>query len=77
MYFLAGEVYANRNISDKSIEYYKKHLYYKLFLKSDFEEAKSVSLLSFRNYNLYTLSDIINNEITVCPSRIMNASMSR
>ena len=71
VYFLAGEVYANRNISDKSIEYYKKHLYYKLFLKSDFEEAKSVSLLSFRNYNLYTLSDIINNEITVCPSRNM------
>ncbi len=71
VYFLAGEVYANRNISDKSIEYYKKCLYYKLFLKSDFEEDY-IELYSFRKYNTYTLNDLINGEITVCPSTKMN-----
>lgn len=30
------------------------------------------SFLSFRNYNEHTLSDLINNEITVCSPRVLN-----
>lgn len=73
VYFCAGEIYAKNGNMEKAIEYHKKREYYASFLKSEFDEnCQSVRLFSFRNYNQYTLADLVNNELTVCPSRKMN-----
>ena len=41
-------------------------------LKTDIEEEDYVYLYSFRRFNEYSLADLINNEITVSPSKNMN-----
>lgn len=57
---------------NESLKYYKKSHYHKSFLKSEFEKENKVTLFSFRKYNEYTLSDLINNTITVCSPKKMN-----
>lgn len=42
------------------------------FIEREFNED-FVDLFSFRKFNKYTLSDLIENKITVCPSTAMNA----
>lgn len=61
IYSLAGELYAQQGDAQKSQEIYKaSHL--RTFPESD----DFTSLFSFRRFNEYSLSDIINEEITVC-----------
>ena len=72
IYTCAGEVYAKLDNPDQSLEYYKRSHYYKLFLKTEFDRLSKISLFSFRRFNEYSLTDLINNTITVSPSIKMN-----
>ena len=72
IYTCAGEVYGKLDIPDQSLEYYKRSHYYKLFLKTEFDRLSKISLFSFRRFNEYSLTDLINNTITVSPSIKMN-----
>ena len=72
IYSLAGEIYSILELDNEALEYYKRALYYKTLLKTDIEEEDYVYLYSFRRFNKYSLADLINNEITVSPSKNMN-----
>ncbi len=72
IYTCAGEVYGKLDIPDQSLEYYKRSHYYKLFLKTEFDRLSKISLFSFRRFNEYSLTDLINDTITVSPSTKMN-----
>lgn len=72
IYTLAGEIYSIQGLDDEALEYYKKAMYYKTSVKTDLDEKDYVHLYSFRRFNEYSLSDLINNEITVAPSKRMN-----
>lgn len=72
VYFCAGEIYSKLCLFDEALGYYKIYQYYQSFLKSEFTNEATVSLYSFRRYNEYSLADLINNTITVCPSTMMN-----
>lgn len=71
VYSTAGEIYANLGETEKALSFYKKIQYYTILLKSEFDKD-SISLFSFRKFNQYTLSDLIENKITVSPSKFMN-----
>ena len=72
IYYLAGEIYSILELDNEALEYYKRALYYKTFVKTDMEKKDYVHLYSFRRFNEYSLSDLINNEISVSPSKNMN-----
>lgn len=72
VYFCAGEIYAKLNEGQKSLEYYKLYQYYASFLKTEFDVSESLRLFSFRRFNEHTLSDLINNTLTVCSPKCMN-----
>lgn len=72
IYMCAGEIYAKRGDEQLSLKYYKIASYYKSFFKSEFDMQNKVKVFSFRRFNEYSLSDLINNTITVSPSTIMN-----
>ena len=65
----AGEIYANVDRFDDSVEVYKKHQLYHCRIKGD---DVSRGLLSFRPISKYALADLINNQLTVCSPRVMN-----
>lgn len=69
VYGLAGEIYAHNNKPELSLRQYQNYQLYLSRIKStDIHD----DLLTFRNYNEYTLSDLINNEVTLCSPRVMN-----
>ena len=72
VYLCAGEIYAKIGDENLSLKYYQIGQYYGSFLKSDFEKQQTISVFSFRKFNEYSLSDLINNTITVSPSTKMN-----
>lgn len=72
VYSCAGEIYAKMDKIETSDKYYKIGQYYNTLLGTDFKEQSYVNVFSFRRYNEYSLSDLINNTITVCPSSKMN-----
>ena len=72
IYSLAGEIYSILELDNEALEYYKRDLYYKTLLKTDMEKKNYVHLYSFRRFNEHSLADLINNEITVSPSKKMN-----
>ena len=72
IYILAGEIYSILELDNEALKYYKRALYYKTLLKTDIEKEDYVYLYSFRSFNVFSLSDLINNEITVSPSKKMN-----
>lgn len=72
IYTLAGEIYSTQELDDGALKYYKRAMYYKTLVKTVMEEKEYVYLYSFRRFNQYSLSDLINNEITVSPSKCMN-----
>lgn len=72
VYSFAGEIYAKMDKIETSDKYYKIGQYYNTLLGSDFKDQSYVNVFSFRRYNEYSLSDLINNTITVCPSSKMN-----
>lgn len=69
VYGLAGEIYAHNNKPKQSLKQYQN---YQLCLSRIKSSDVRNDLLTFRNYNEYTLSDLINNEITLCSPRVMN-----
>lgn len=72
VYSLAGEIYAKLEKEEISLKYHQIAMYHKSFLKTEFDKQNEIFLFSFRQFNEYTLSDLINNEITVSPSKKMN-----
>lgn len=66
---LAGEIYANNNQLSESKTAFED---YQLCLCRLKGVEDNTPLLSFRKFNEYSLSDLINNEITVCSPRVMN-----
>lgn len=72
IYTLAGEIYSILELDKEALKYYQRANYYKLFLKTEIENHSYVYLYSFRRFNEYSLSDLINSEITVSPSKNMN-----
>ena len=69
VYLLAGQIYADNNEDEKSLAAFKEYLLITSRIKST---DNSSSLLSFRRYNEYSLSDLINDELTLCSPRVMN-----
>lgn len=69
LYGFAGEVYANNKQNDKALTAYQDYHVCLLRLETDNVDE---GVLSFRNYNEYSLSDLVHNEITVCSPRVMN-----
>ena len=72
IYTLAGEIYSNLALDAEALKYYQRANYCKLFLKTEIENRSYIYLYSFRRFNEYSLADLINNEITVSPSKNMN-----
>jgi len=69
IYGNAGEIYANNDEYEKALHYYQYYELWGLGIKScDFSDG----LLSFRSFNEHSLSDLVNNEVTVCSPRVMN-----
>lgn len=69
IYGIAGEIYAHNDQWEKALHSFQD---YQLCV-SRIQSIKSDGyFLSFRNYNEHTLSDLINNEITVCNPSVMN-----
>lgn len=68
----AGEIYAKIDNENSSLKYYQIANYYHSFFKSEFDTQKKVTVFSFRRFNEYSLSDLINNTITVSPTTKMN-----
>ena len=69
IYFLAGEIFAINDKDDDALTAYLKYQTIVMSLKPD---DGYDCLYSFRKYNTYTVSDLINNEITVCHPSMMN-----
>lgn len=72
VYLCAGEIYAKIGDNINSLNLYQIGHYYGSFLKSEFDKIDKVGVFSFRKFNEYSLSDLINNAITVSPSTHMN-----
>ena len=72
IYTIAGEIYSNLDLDAEALKYYQRANYYKLFLKTEIENRSYIYLYSFRRFNDYSMDDLINNKITVCPSKNMN-----
>lgn len=70
VFLLAGEIYAQNDDEEMSLKNYQIGQYYNSFLKPKFQD--NVSVFSFRKFNEYSLSDLINNTITVSSSKSMN-----
>lgn len=71
IYSLAGEIISKESETE-ALKYYQKANYYRMFLNTKLEVKDYIYLYSFRSFNVYSLSDLINNEITVAPSNKMN-----
>lgn len=65
----AAEIYANVDRFNDSLEAYKQYQLQHCRIKGD---DVSGGLLSFRPISKYALSDLINNQLTVCSPRVMN-----
>lgn len=73
VYFFAGELYANVGKWDESLKCYQKYQYWNEQVKNkELCEKENVVVYSFRRFNEYCLSDLINDEITVCHPSVMN-----
>lgn len=70
LYFTAGELFAIAGNMEYSLQYYKLYQYHNSFIKSKWESDKC--LFSFRKFNEHSISDLVNNKITVCRSTAMN-----
>jgi hypothetical protein len=81
LYELAGEICSNIFSKYKEYKYYEESIeYYKIYqyhlsngIKSQYDENKDkVVVYSFRKYNKYVLSDLINKQLTLCRPKMMN-----
>lgn len=72
-YQMAGEVYAINGLHKEALKCYQKYQYYVEQVKNQvLDEKENVVLYSFRRFNEYTLTDLINKQITVCHPSKMN-----
>lgn len=71
VYSTDGEIYSKLNDFKTSLSFYVKTQYYLSFHEAYFDSEK-IELFSFRKFNQFTLSDLIENKITVSPSTAMN-----
>ena len=67
VYYLAGETFAKAGDYNRSLDAFKKHQ-----LASILKSVNETYLYSFRNFNEHSLSDLINQEITVSPPSEFN-----
>lgn len=73
VYFLAGELFANIGKQDDALKCYQKFQYWNEQVKNEeLCKKENVVVYSFRRFNEYSLSDLINDEITVCHPSVMN-----
>lgn len=72
IYKLAGDICGDLGYYKESLDYYKKHLFFNLQIKSDFRDETSVRLFHFRNTKKYVLNNLKNNEITLVDPRRQN-----
>lgn len=70
MYFTAGELFAVANDMESSLKYYKLYQYHNSFINQKLNNK--IRFFSFRKFNEYSISDLINNEVTVSRSTAMN-----
>lgn len=70
IYGMAGEVYANCGLDKEAKRAYED--YQLVVCRIHPDESYSEDLLSFRNYNVFTLQDLINDTLTVCSPTVMN-----
>ena len=71
-YAFAGMLYANLGDKELALKYYKGHHYMDVQWGVSPEDIMGVRLFSFRRFSQHSLSDLINNEITVCRPQKMN-----
>lgn len=71
-YAFAGMLYANLGDKELALKYYKGHHYMDVQWEVSPEDIMGVRLFSFRRFSQHSLSDLINNEITVCRPQKMN-----
>lgn len=73
-YSFAGMLYSILGNAELALRYYKYHQYISLqyICGVSYEDMFGARLFSFRRNNQYSLSDLINREITVCRPRMMN-----
>ena len=69
IYATAGQIYASLKKYKESLRAYQD---YQLCITRVKSVDTQDGLLSFRRINEYSLSDLINNEVTVCSPRVMN-----
>lgn len=69
VYGLAGEIYANCGQKEKALHAYQD---YQLVICQLSPSKSYEGLLSFRNYNVHTLEDLLNRTLTVCSPTVMN-----
>ena len=72
VYELAGQICGELEKFDEALDFYKKHQFFRLQLKHDFQNEETVTLYQFRNTRRYALNNIVNNEITLVDPRIQN-----
>lgn len=70
-YQLCGDVYSNLRNKERALEYYKRFHFAVYQIKNPYKE-KGIVLRSFRPVSVYSLSDLINSEITLCSPMKMN-----
>ena len=68
IYEFAGEIYANNDEYEKSLHAYQDYL----LCASCIQSMEISEVLSFRPCNLYSILDLVNQEITVCNPHKMN-----
>lgn len=66
-----GNLCTNIENKEMALSFYQRHHYSTYQIKSPYR-GECVKLLSFRTISPYSLSDIANNEITVCSPTVMN-----
>ena len=69
IYGIAGEIYFMNGQNEDSLKAFQDYHICLMRVASDYV---SDGLLSFRAYTEHSLSDLINNEITICSPRVMN-----
>jgi len=70
VYGIAGEIFANCNKPNKAKRAYEDYQLVLCRIRSD--ESYEEHVLSFRNYTVFSLQDLINETITVCSPTEMN-----
>lgn len=72
IYMLSGEIYSELKEVDKALEAYESLILETPLLNNDYKKKPVIYLYTFRNYNQFSLADLIHDAITVSPVTKMN-----